>query len=201
MKNFEFDLTLHLASFERKDLKEKISFKKGVYYWFASYSALKKMNIDSASEKLHKHLINGQEYCLVYIGIGPRNDQTKKQFIEQRIVNCHLGKMIKDSTFRLSVATLLGEKGCIGKNSKCYLLEEREIELSKFIVKEFCVCLTKNEKPWENESNLINCLQPPLNLHHNKNGWNYETMKRKREEFLKSCKEPSTPNPVGVILL
>ena len=195
MKNFKFDLELHLASFDRKDLMEKIFFKKGVYYWFASDLALKKMNIDSASEKLHKHVINDQEYCLVYIGIGPRNAQTKAQFIGQRIVNCHLGKKITNSTFRLSIATLLGEKGCIGKNSKCYLLEEREIGLSNFIVEEFCVCLTKNEKPWENESNLINCLQPPLNLHHNKNGWNYETMKRKRVEFLNLAKnlQPQTP--------
>jgi hypothetical protein len=76
-------------------------------------------------------------------------------------------------------------------------ISEREIALSKFIVKEFCVCLTENEKPWENESNLINCLQPPLNLHHNKNGWNYETMKRKREEFLNLAKNLQTPTPQG----
>jgi hypothetical protein len=95
VKNFIFDLTLHLNSLNRTDLKGKIDFQKGIYYWFASPSALKKMKIDIDSKMLHKHLIMGQYYYLVYIGIGPRNDQTKKQFIQQRIFNCHLGKRLR----------------------------------------------------------------------------------------------------------
>ena len=186
MEKFNFNLILQLKTMNRKNLRSSINFKKGIYYWFASTTALSKLRIDITPEHLFKYTIMGQDYYLVYIGIGPRSDQTKKQFIKQRIVNCHLGKNITNSTFRLSVASLLINEGYSkqsGKNLKFYLAKECEISLSSFIENEFCVCINEHESPWEIESNLIQYYEPPLNLEHNQNGWNYSNMKEVRGEF------------------
>ena len=86
--NLTFNTFLDLKTINRKSIKNLITFKKGIYFWFASFDAIQKMGITNINN-WQKAIYGEREYYLIYIGIGPRDENTQKQFLPQRITNCH----------------------------------------------------------------------------------------------------------------
>ena len=188
--NLTFNTFLDLKTINRKSIKNLITFKKGIYFWFASFDAIQKMGITNINN-WQKAIYGEREYYLIYIGIGPRDENTQKQFLPQRITNCHLGNKITNSTFRLSIASILGMEGFtkqVGKNLKYFLDNNDEADINKFLETNFCIGLINDQTPWLNEEKHIHKFQPPLNLHHNVQGWFYNTMNQSRKVFQTKAK-------------
>jgi hypothetical protein len=188
--NLSFNTFLDLKTISRKSIKNLITFKKGIYFWFASFDAIQKMGITNVNN-WQKEIYGEREYYLIYIGIGPRDENTRKQFLPQRITNCHLGNKITNSTFRLSIASILGMEGFtkqVGKNLKYFLDDKDENDINEFIENNFCIGLINDPCPWLNEETYIHRFQPPLNLQHNTKGWFYNTMDQSRKTFQSNAK-------------
>lgn len=189
---FQFDVEFCLNCENHKsELKKQISFQRGVYYWFASQKATKKMNLQGEMTKLHSHNFNNHVYYLVYIGIGPRNEYNKTQFIKERIVNKHLGNNISTSTLRFAIASTLELQAYIKKNRRGleYCLEDdSEQILNDFLKNEFCIGICKHDTPWDVEATTIQSYEPPLNSADNKNGWNYRNLSECRKKFRGSAR-------------
>lgn len=188
--NLSFNTFLDLKTISRKSIKNLITFKKGIYFWFASFDAIQKMGITNVNN-WQKAIYGEREYYLIYIGIGPRDEKTRKQFLPERITNCHLGNKITNSTFRLSIASILGMEGFtkqVGKNLKYFLDDNDEADINEFLENNFCIGLINDQTPWLNEEKHIHKFQPPLNLMHNVQGWFYNTMNQSRKAFQTKAK-------------
>ena len=189
MSKFYSDIDFYLnLNAPKSFLREQLNlYKYGIYYWFVKSDKLSLiLNHIPDPSKLVFNDINGVDYVLVYIGIGPRNSKTKKQFFNKRILNCHLGNKISNSTFRLSISSCLGYKGFkkqVGKNLKFLLNPTDEITLTLFIQNNFALGVHKLEAPWNIEGQEIGKYQPPLNIINNNNGWNLKNIRSIRKCF------------------
>lgn len=185
--NSQINLIIDLSISKSIIRKQLISYKYGIYYWFIKLESINKLlNPIANLNNLHSININGVEYCLIYIGIGPRNSLTKKQFFNNRILNCHLGNKITNSTFRYSIASSLGmngEKRMIGKELKYFLTSNDEKLLTKFISENFILAVNDHITPWDIESNEIQTYKPPFNIIDNKNGWYLKQIQSFRKSF------------------
>jgi hypothetical protein len=184
-----FGITLDLI-FPKPLVKERVKQivdKKsyGVYFWFADQEALLRLGIPFCNHRLYTYNVETNWYYLVYIGICPRDENTKKQFLRERIVDCHLGNKICNSTFRQSLSALLrNHKPYIkksGKKNKIYIQEDEEEEITNFIEKHFVLGVQYHNTPWDIEKELIEKYNPPINLTHNIKGWFYDNMSASRE--------------------
>jgi hypothetical protein len=188
--HLNFDVFLTLKGINRPTFRQTITFNKGIYFWFATFEALEKMGITKI-KNWQEEIYQKNDHYLVYIGIGPRNENTKKQFLPQRIANCHFGNKITNSTFRLSIASVLSKEGFtkeVGENLKYFIDNNEEAAISKFLENNFCVGLIDDKAPWLKEKPLIHKFQPPLNLQHNAAGWFYKTMNQSRKAFQAKAK-------------
>lgn len=180
-----FDAFLELNKINHRTISQLIGFDKGIYFWFATFEAIQKMGITNVNN-WHQVIYGEKEYYLLFIGIGPRDEKTQRQFLPQRIINCHLGNKITNSTFRLSIASVLSKEGFtkqVGKNLKYFLDNNDEIDINEFLENNFCIGLINDQTPWLKEKSLIHKFQPPLNLQHNAAGWFYKTMNQSRKAF------------------
>ena len=164
---FDFDVEFCLnCDNHKKQLKNIISFQRGIYFWFASLKAIQAMNLHGDIGKLHSHRFNNSVYYLVYIGIGPQKEYNKTQFIKERIINKHLGNSIATSTFRFALASILELQAYAKKTDKKvkYSLDRNGGEiLNDFLKNEFCIGITKHDMPWNDEARIIQSFEPPLN--------------------------------------
>ena len=189
MSNFhsKIDLFIDLKAEKSVIRKQLELYQYGIYYWFIESNKISLLlNHTPNPINLISHKINGIDYVLVYIGIGPRNSNTKKQFFNKRILNCHLGNKISNSTFRLSISSCLRYKGCkkqIGENQKLFLDSNDEMLLTFFIKNNFTLGINKHKAPWNIEVSEIMKYQPPLNIINNGNGWNLNNIKSIRKSF------------------
>ena len=185
--NSQINLIIDLSISKSIIRKQLISYKYGIYYWFIKLESINKLlNPIANLNNLYSININGVEYCLIYIGIGPRNSLTKKQFFNNRILNCHLGNKITNSTFRYSIASslyLIGEKRQIGINLKYFLTLNDEELVTKFIIENFILAVKEHNTPWDIESYEIKKYQPPFNITDNNNGWYLKQIKSLRKLF------------------
>lgn len=189
MPKFQSDLDFYLDLQEDKSLiRRKLEpIKFGIYYWFIkleSIGLIIKTTINPVN--LFTQKINGVDYILIYIGIGPRNIKTKKQFFNSRILECHLGNQITKSTFRMALASCFeynSYKRQVGKDLKYFLSYDDELLLTSFIKSNFILGIKKHPSPWDVEDMEINLYTPPLNIQHNKKGWNLENIKLLRKSI------------------
>ncbi len=188
--NLEFDHFFSRPS-DKSFIRKQIDFKRGVYFWFCDENALTSLKIP-ISKKLHSFELDGQTHYLLYIGIGPRNEFVKTQFLKDRLTKCHLGKRINQSTLRQSISALLGYhayKKVVGKKGKkkVFIEKDDEYSLSKFMVEHFSIGIIRNEEPWEVEDELITQYSPPINLDGNQSGWYFPCMSYARTLQLKNA--------------
>lgn len=185
--NSNIDLYIDLSAELSIISKQLQSYKYGIYYWFIKSDKISQIinYTPNPSNLVHKN-INGIDHILTYIGIGPRDSKTKKQFFNNRIINCHLGNKITDSTFRYSLASCLGYDGYkkqVGKNIKYFIKTDDEKELTLFIKNNFTLGIIKNITPWVVENKEIKMYEPPFNIIHNNKGWNLNHFKLLRKNF------------------
>ena len=189
MPKFQSNIDFYIDLTKDKSIIRKTidPIKFGIYYWFIKADSIDLIiKTTIKPNKLFTQRINGVDYILIYIGIGPRNKDTKKQFFNSRILECHLGNFITNSTFRMAIASCLGYecyKKHVGKNLKYFLSTQDEISLTSFIKTYFFLGVKQNETPWDIENQEINIYNPPFNIQHNKNGWNFENIKVLRKLF------------------
>lgn len=189
MPNFQSDIDFYIDLLEDKSIiRTKLEpIKFGIYYWFIKVENIGLIiKTEINQDNLFTQKINGVDHVLIYIGIGPRNIDTKKQFFNSRILKCHLGKLITNSTFRMAIASCLdyvSYKKQVGKNLKYFISTEDESSLTKFIKNNFTLGVKQNTSPWNIENQEINLYTPPLNIQHNNNGWNTNNLKYLRKSF------------------
>ena len=163
------------------NIRNQIQFESGIYYWFADEVLLRLLGIPN-NNSLYSINRNGKSFFLLYIGIGPRDANTTKQFIKDRITKCHLGEKITNSTLRLSLSSMINKqfyKRVSGSKNKIkfYLLNKDEKHLTNIMMSHMLVSVYRHTAPWTVEQNLIQTHQPPINITHNTNGWFYSTIK------------------------
>jgi len=195
MPSFVTHLDLIFSKPVTKDLvkkeKELVDNTRGVYFWFADQEALEKLGISSFDPRLYTYNVETNLYYLVYIGIGPRDDNTKKQFLRKRIVDCHLGNKICNSTFRQSLSALLEhepQSKQSGQRSKICIPIDKELEVTSLITTNFALGVQYHKTPWDIENYFIENYQPPINLKGNKDGWFFKVMDKVRTTHRESAK-------------
>jgi hypothetical protein len=185
MKDIKIEFTnFFFKPLDKKTIRKDINFKAGVYFWFTDEQALKKLKIEK-NGNLFQIVRENEPLFLIYIGIGPSNGEVKRQFLKDRITNCHLGKLINKSTFRQSISALLEHKPFnkkIGKNIKIFVESGSESDISDLIKSSFSLAIIQHSEPWTIEKGLIQTYKPPINLAGNEAGWFYDRMKEKRDK-------------------
>lgn len=133
---------------------------KGIYYWYSDYEGIQKLGISNHKEfaRIVSRKVNSIDYYLIYIGIGPVSINSKST-LKDRLIT-HITSNISSSTFRYSLGALLNMK---------YYQEAQKKGKGKFHIS------------IEDEHKIILINNPPLNIHHNKNGWYYCEIKIKRK--------------------
>lgn len=177
----ELDLCWKEPDTNRSLIRKDINFSNGIYFWFANRETVNKLIGENCTCDLVYHDYMECRYYLMYIGIGPRNINTQKQFIRERILNCHLGSKITISTFRQTLSALL-EMEATGKNRKLFITHEEELKITRLINEGFLLGLCQRDKPWDYERELIRSNAPPLNLQGNEAGKCYQFVWGKRAE-------------------
>ena len=184
--NSQINLILDLTNPKSTIRSQLINHKYGIYYWFIKSDSINKLiNPITSLNNIYSINNNGVEYYLIYIGLGPR-DSLSNQFFNQRILDCHLGNKISNSTFRYSIASslyLIGEKRQIGINLKYFLTLNDEELVTKFIKENFILAVKEHNTPWDIESYEIKKYQPPFNITDNNNGWYLKQIKLLRKLF------------------
>jgi len=184
--NSRINLIIDLSISKSIIRKQLISYKYGIYYWFIKSDSINKLiNPITSLNNIYSINNNGVEYYLIYIGLGPR-DSLSNQFFNQRILDCHLGNKISNSTFRYSIASslyLIGEKRQIGINLKYFLTRNDEELVTKIIKENFILAVNDHITPWDIESYEIKKYQPPFNITDNNNGWYLKQIKSLRKLF------------------
>jgi hypothetical protein len=201
MPNFETRLDLIISTpVTKKAVRDNIQKTHGVYFWFANQHALQSLGIPATAPQLYTldagslHLVGGNQivvnngilsepYYLVYIGLGPSSVKVKKQFLKQRIANCHLGNYITNSTFRQSLSSLLEHNPFlhqVGQRMKIFVDHQDEHEITQLITNNFVLGVKYDNAPWLIEGGLIAEHEPPINLQGNGNGWFHGNMQATR---------------------
>lgn len=88
--------------------------------------------------------------------------------------------------FRMALASCFEYKSYkrqVGKDLKYFLSSDDELLLTSFIKSNFTLCIKQKPSPWEEEDIKIKLHTPPLNIQHNKKGWNLENIKLLRKLF------------------
>ncbi len=163
-------------------IRNNIDFQKGIYFWFVNEASLNRLNIPINSN-LHWVYRNNQTLYLIYIGIGPSNQNVRRQFLKDRITKCHLGKHINQSTLRQSISALLEHRPynkMVGQNMKIFIEKDLESEITDFISNGFSLGVLGHDEPWSIEGEFIHNYNPPINLSGNQNGWFYNEMSLRR---------------------
>lgn len=168
---------------DKRNIRSGIDFKRGVYFWFANEKSLSVLQIPLCSN-LYWISKSNQKFYLIYIGIGPSNQNVRKQFLKDRITKCHLGKHISRSTLRQSISALLGHRPYnkqVGKNTKIFIEPGLEREISDLISSGLSIGVLKHLEPWTIEGKYLQDFNPPLNLRGNQNGWFFNELTQKRK--------------------
>jgi hypothetical protein len=163
-------------------IRNNISFQSGIYFWFVNEASLNRLKIPMSSN-LYWIYKNNQNFYLIYIGIGPSNQNVRRQFLKDRITKCHLGKYINQSTLRQSISALLEHKPynkMVGQNMKIFIEPDLESEITDFIINGLSIGVLKHDEPWTIEGEFIQNYNPPINLRGNQNGWFFNEMSLKR---------------------
>lgn len=156
--------------------------EQGIYVWLLKRSSLRQLPITFPGDLIV--VVNDNEYYILYIGIAPEREGLTSS-ITSRLIRSHINGNIYSSTFRYSVAAMLGlqfhHKTKVRKNGRSktayYLAKEDEKTLSEFLVQHCEVSIVKFDRPWEAEKDIIFHYAPPLNIEHNKEGWHYKAIK------------------------
>jgi hypothetical protein len=132
--------------------------KAGFYAWWSSAGAI-------AGVPLVPHPME-PTLGLFYVGISPAN-ATSKQSVRTRVINSHLSGNLGSSTFRLTLAALLRQPLDLHpemRTTKVVLPPAENTSLSGWQATHlrltWCVCAD----PWTIEHQVIQKMQPPLNL-------------------------------------
>lgn len=152
---------------------------KGIYLWFANSCQLKDLQI-SPNDKLLSIHESQETLFLIYIGIAPENEDSNHT-LKQRVTQNHIIGNIGASTFRYSLASLLKLqffRKSKGKTNSYFIKDEET--LSDFI-KKLNIIFCAHNSPWEIEREMINKIEPPINIEHNKLGWFCKKIKAARK--------------------
>lgn len=113
---------------------------------------------------------------LLYVGIAPRHMGTRasRQNLRTR-VRYHFRGNAEGSTLRLTLGCLLGlELRRVGSGRRLTFGQAGEKELTTWMASNARVCWLVHPEPWIVESELIACLDLPLNLDQNRNHTFYQ---------------------------
>jgi hypothetical protein len=183
MKDIEIKFTRFFCNpIDKRTIRNGINFKAGVYFWFTNGQSLEKLKIP-ISDKLFRIERDNKPLYLIYIGIGPSNENSK-QVLKKRIASNHLGNKICNSTLRQSISALIGHKPFnkkVGKNMKIFVESDSEREITDLITNTFSFGVLEHNAPWTIENKFIQTYEPPINLAGNQNGWFYISMKKRRD--------------------
>lgn len=167
------------------DIKKSDLPDKGIYYWYSDYNGVRKLGITkdlNFKQIVCKKTGTITDY-LIYIGIGPVS-MNSKSTLKKRLIK-HIDSNIYSSTFRYSIGALLGIKYEYKLNKggvrKYFTSDQNECIISQFITEHLTVKISDDKNPWDKEKELISKNMPPLNIHHNNDGWFLTEMKNKRE--------------------
>ncbi len=151
--------------------------KAGFYAWFFK-------NIPLSIPTEHCFVRDG--FVLLYLGISP-SSETSSANLMKRIRSQHMNGNAAGSTLRFSLASILGDSmnmTLIKKGSRIFL-GENEAKLNEWLDENSRVTFIECEEPWLYEASLIQQLDLPMNLEHNKQHPFYVTMKKVRSDARK----------------
>lgn len=153
-----------LFSFSRLDFINNPPDSPGIYAFYFDkmpYNGLKGL----------ENCVRVEKWTLLYVGISP-GDETKKGTIQQRIGSHFGGAIAGLSTLRLSLGCMLSYGKDLDITLKCSGGKETfgpngEQKLTDWMKEHAQVCWFVIEKPWLVEKEVIQTLQPPINIEHN----------------------------------
>lgn len=155
--------------------------KQGFYAWFFK-------NIPESILTDNCFMRDG--FTLLYLGISPSSETSNANLLK-RIRSQHLNGNAAGSTLRFSLASILGDIlniPLIKKGSRIFLGDNEEI-LNKWLDENARVTFLECEQPWRYEALLIEQLDLPMNLEHNKQHEFYPTMRKIRSDARKKAIE------------
>lgn len=153
----------------------------GLYAWWVKPNAL--VGLTGLADSQNGLL------ALLYVGTAPRN-QRSQSTIRTRIVGEHLRGNTNSSTFRYSLASLLKSElrlSPIQQGRKVALPNNHNLRLTQWQIQHLWLTWAVIRSPWEYEKELIQHLQPPLNLIHNRTGRHFRDVSNARKLFRQSA--------------
>ena len=126
---------------------------------------------------------------LLYVGIAPSSASSGAR-LRSRVLSGHLGENTGASTLRRSLAALLIEsEGYRTRVTSRPVLEpDDERRLSQWMHRRLSLTWAVHPEPWSVKIEVINLLQPPLNLAHNSQHPLYETVSDARARWRASAR-------------
>jgi hypothetical protein len=106
------------------------------------------------------------ELGLFYVGISPANSESG-QTVRTRVIHNHLSGNLGSSTFRLTLAALLREDldlHPVERSAKVVLPQAENKQLSDWQQRHLRLTWCSCAEPWMIEHQVIQRMQPPLNL-------------------------------------
>ncbi len=155
--------------------------QKGIYAWFFR-DIPKLVPLDNCYTR--------DGFTLLYIGIAP-SSSTSKSNLRKRIKTQHLKGNAYGSTLRLTLGCILEEHLNITLKqygTRVFFGDDEEV-LNDWLNKNARVAYLIDDEPWEIEESMINQLDLPLNLEHNKQHPFYAILKKIRSEARKKARD------------
>lgn len=177
----DFENCYSIDSIARESL-----FEQGIYVWLLKSTSLDKMPIEFP-DQLRVYICE-LNYYILYVGTGPESGNVISNF-SSRLKGCHINGNIYGSTFRYSVASVIGlpfyhrmvtdKKG--KRKKRYYLQHDDEQRLNKFLSENCMISIFEIKEPWKFEQSIISYYTPPLNIEYNETGWFYKEIRQYRK--------------------
>lgn len=136
--------------------------RPGIYAWW--------IELPSQLPSVPATELPSGESGLLYVGLAPR-DTNSAATLRSRILNQHVGGTVGSSTFRRVLASFLWEDfgwhPQVTRAGKLALPKDENYELTAWIQSHLKVSWIIVEEPWQWEPQVIESLQPPLNVQGN----------------------------------
>lgn len=177
------ELTAAPRSLEEATSKNGLPTEPGLYSWWARRGSIP--GVPSYPHPMVPSL------DLYYVGLAPSSARSAAR-IRSRVIGNHIRGNTGGSTLKLSLASLLFEtKGWepVARGKKALLKPEDNQELTRWQHQHLQLCWATHPEPWTIEREVIQRLQPPLNVEGNRGHPFAPTVIAARKHF----KEAATP--------
>jgi len=135
-----------------------------------------------------KNCFQRDGFFLLFIGSVPARKISTSN-LRKSIINQHLKGNISNSTLRFSLACLLKKQLNLSfsKNKgKIYLSSDEEKKIDKWLDKNMKIAYLVDNEPWNDKVQIIQKLDLPLNIEHNKNHQFCSVLKKLRFDARKN---------------